>query len=125
MVVLLMLRGSVLTLRLITCSLFVLFTNRLRTLQRGDECLLWKADTRAWGSNGERKRKTTALSRLTFDSDLTAMSLHNLFGDRQAQPTAAGRARTRAISPVEALKEIGQVFRRNAHPAIPHADPDH
>ena len=46
------------------------------------------------------------------------MRRHQLFGDGQPQPGAAGAAVPGRIHPVQAVKYIGQRIRRDARPGI-------
>ena len=53
-------------------------------------------------------------------ADDAAMGEHDVLGNGQPQPGAAGFAGTGLVYPVEALKQAGQVFGRNAGTEILH-----
>ncbi len=53
------------------------------------------------------------------------MGRHQVPGNRQAQPRAAGLARARPVGPVETVEDVGQVFRFDATPRVAHRDRDH
>src|SRR5579864_5784231 len=63
-----------------------------------------------------------ALVDRTFRLDGAAIRLHNGLGDGQAQPEAAGFARTRTVAPAEAFKNVGKIFGGDAAAPILHAD---
>jgi hypothetical protein len=58
----------------------------------------------------------TALAHLAFHGQMTTVSLSDPFGDGKAQASAPPSAGL--VSAVEALKDMGQVLRGNAHPRI-------
>ena len=52
------------------------------------------------------------------------MSDHKLLGDCQAQPRAAGLAGARFVGPVEAVENVGEMFRRDARARVMHGNRD-
>ena len=77
------------------------------------------------GGGWQRKRKAGAFSGLAIDDDLTAVSLHHLLHDSQAQSGAAGGASAGGVDAIEAFEEVRQMFGRDANSGILHAYFDH
>ena len=72
-------------------------------------------------SSWQRERKTGTFSWWALDSYLTPVGLDDLFDDSQAQPGATGGAGAGGIRAIEALKEVWEMFGRNAVSGILHA----
>ena len=56
------------------------------------------------------QRKNRPLARFTLGCDRAPMCQHELFGDRQPQPTVSFRPCAGPIPPPETVENVGQVF---------------
>ena len=65
-----------------------------------------------------------SLAKFTLYIYRTPMRKDELFGDRQPQPAAALRPRTRSVATPEAVEDVGQVFGRDTCAGILHDDAD-
>src|SRR5580704_4616778 len=71
---------------------------------------------------GQMNRKGGPCSRRALDRQPAAMTVENVFDQRQAETGTALVAALAHIDPVEALGESRQMFRRDTRAVISHAD---
>src|SRR5581483_985329 len=67
---------------------------------------------------GKRKNESGAFPRLALRDDLSPVGLHDVLHDRQSQAGSAEVARTGPVDPVKTLEDPGEIFLRNADPAV-------
>ena len=70
----------------------------------------------------EPKEKGGALIKFAGDGDLTAMSIHNGFNDRQPEPRTTRIATARRVYSIESLEDSGQFLIGNPGAVVLHLD---